>query len=79
MQSVVTRGGGLRKLQKPYQTALGIPSRPNVPGGMVADSNKKTKNSRDHIPSPLGGHNHTVVLAGTLWCSQALVVPICVL
>ena len=29
--------GGRRNLQKPYQTALGILARPNVPGGTVAD------------------------------------------
>ena len=32
------RGGPLRRLQKPYQTALGILARLNVPGGTVADS-----------------------------------------
>ena len=30
-------GGALRRLQKPYQTALGILARLNVPGGTVAD------------------------------------------
>ena len=30
-------GGSLRRLQKPYQTALGILARLNVPGGTVAD------------------------------------------
>ena len=32
------RWGPLRRLQKPYQTALGILARLNVPGGTVADS-----------------------------------------
>ena len=32
------RGGAPRRLQKPYQTALGILARLNVPGGTVADS-----------------------------------------
>ena len=30
-------GGPLRRLQKPYQTALGILARLNVPGGTVAE------------------------------------------
>ena len=30
-------GGPLERLQKPYQTALGILTRLNVPGGTVAD------------------------------------------
>ena len=31
------KDGPLEKLQKPYQTALGILARLNVPGGTVAD------------------------------------------
>ena len=34
-------GGALRRLQKPYQTALGILARLNVPGGTVADNGKQ--------------------------------------
>ena len=36
--------GGLRRLQKPYQTALGILARLNVPGGTVADILKCSDN-----------------------------------
>ena len=32
-------GGPLERLQKPYQTALGILARLNVPGGTVAETN----------------------------------------
>ena len=35
------RGGALRRLQKPYQTALGILPRLDVPGGTVADDGKR--------------------------------------
>ena len=36
-------GGSLRRLQKPYQTALGILARLNVPGGTVADDGKRLR------------------------------------
>ena len=35
------RGGALRRLQKSCQTALGIFPRLNVPGGTVADSQRR--------------------------------------
>ena len=38
-------GGSLRRLQKPYQTALGILARLNVPGGTVADSEARLPSS----------------------------------
>ena len=37
--------GSLRRLQKPYQTALGILARLNVPGGTVADSEARLPSS----------------------------------
>ena len=36
-------GGPLERLQKPYQTALGILTRLNVPGGTVADDGKRLR------------------------------------
>ena len=39
-------GGSLRRLQKPYKTALGILKRLNVPGGTVADDGKRLLGTR---------------------------------
>ena len=39
-------GGPLERLQKPYQTALGILARLNVPGGTVADDGKRAQTRR---------------------------------
>ena len=41
------RGGSLRRLQKPYQTALGILARLNVPGGTVADEEEEEDDDDD--------------------------------